>query len=267
MIISVSGIIRYPIKSCKGSYLNECEVLDKGLKHDRHWALFDESGQVITGRRHPNMLDIGTKVGQESVVVFCKDHKVLEFPIISEHTQRLDKKLFSYDVQGVKVSQEVDNWFSEYLNTSCTFLNTSKDINRPVLGKHGGQLNDIVSFADQAPLLMISEASLEHLNNKLDRPISMANFRPNIVISGCEGHDEDAWKNIKIGECKFEITQRCERCIFTTIDPLTKKKSPNKEPLKTLATYRKNENRGVDFGVRMVPRKLGMIKLGDRVFV
>lgn len=41
-----------------------------------------------------------------------------------------------------------------------------------------------VGFADFAPVLVASEASLADLNSRLDRAVSIRNFRPNIVVSG-----------------------------------------------------------------------------------
>ncbi len=46
------------------------------------------------------------------------------------------------------------------------------------------------SFSDWGPVLIISEASLEQLNSKLETALPMDRFRPNIVISGCLPHAE-----------------------------------------------------------------------------
>ena len=41
-----------------------------------------------------------------------------------------------------------------------------------------------VGFADFAPVLVASEASLDDLNSRLDNPVSICNFRANIIVSG-----------------------------------------------------------------------------------
>ena len=37
---------------------------------------------------------------------------------------------------------------------------------------------------------MVSEASMDLLNSKLDEKLEIERFRPNIIVSGCSPHDE-----------------------------------------------------------------------------
>ena len=48
------------------------------------------------------------------------------------------------------------------------------------LTPRGGR--DRVGFADGFPLLIISQASLDMLNERLPRPVGIERFRPNIVV-------------------------------------------------------------------------------------
>lgn len=48
--------------------------------------------------------------------------------------------------------------------------------------------------------MLLTEASLDDLNKRLENPISSLQFRPNIVVSGTEPFDEDNWEWIKIGD-------------------------------------------------------------------
>ena len=265
-MISVAHLLRYPIKSCRGEFLNTSIITHKGLLHDRNWALFDKEGQVITGRQHSQMLDIEVHISEEIATVLLDKRPQISFPLKGDHSNGKEAKVFSYDVKGLPVNNEIDSWFSDYLEKNVSMLYTS-DFKRPVLSKHGGQENDIVSFADQAPILLLSEESIEDLNNRLSLPITFHRFRPNIVVKGVQAYDEDGWKRVQIGECTFDVIQQCERCIFTTIDPKSKMKDRNREPLRTLATYRQKENGGVDFGVHLVPRKLGKIRVEDELIV
>ncbi|MEE9373087.1 MAG: MOSC N-terminal beta barrel domain-containing protein [Saprospiraceae bacterium] len=265
-MMKVTNILRYPIKSCKGEYLNTTEITSKGLRYDRNWALFNSKWQVITGRQYPQMLNIKVDIKDNNVTVILDDQPQVTFKTNTINTTTINAKIFSYDIAGISVGNNIDQWFSEYLLQEVHMLYTA-DQKRPVLSEHGGKKGDIISFADQAPILLLSEESLTDLNRRLLAPITFQRFRPNIVVSGCEAYAEDNWKEIKIGECTFEVIQKCERCIFTTIDPKTKIKHPQKEPLKTLATYRKNINGGVDFGVHLVPKKLGEIHLSEEINV
>ena len=119
-----------------------------------------------------------------------------------------------------------------------------------------------VSFADGFPFLIISQASLDDLNSRLDSPVEMNRFRPNIVVSGSKPFEEDTWKEIQIGECRFQIVKPCARCEITTINQQTAERG--KEPLRTLATYRRDGNK-VLFGQNMVALNTGKISVGDAV--
>jgi len=126
------------------------------------------------------------------------------------------------------------------------------------------QHNENVSFADGFPYLVISQASLDDLNSRLAEPIEMRRFRPNFVISGTEAFAEDQWKHIAIGDSRFEVVKPCARCVLTTIDPETAEKGP--EPLKTLATYRRNGNK-ILFGQNVTAQHFGELKVGDPVTI
>ena len=92
----------------------------------------------------------------------------------------------------------------------------------------------------------------------------MNRFRPNMVVKGCEPFAEDTWKRIRIGEVEMALVKPCPRCVVTTIDKDTLEK--NKEPLKTLSKYRKQEG-GAMFGMNVIPLNEGEIKVGMSVEV
>jgi uncharacterized protein len=121
---------------------------------------------------------------------------------------------------------------------------------------------DIVSFADGYPFLLISEASLEDLNARLEEPITMERFRPNIVITGTEPFAEDDYSEVWLGPISFRGVKRCDRCVITTIDPLTGERGG--EPLRTLAKYRLEDQR-VWFGMNLIHDGTGTLRVGDPV--
>jgi uncharacterized protein YcbX len=121
---------------------------------------------------------------------------------------------------------------------------------------------DIVSFADAYPFMLTSEASLADLNSRMAVPLSMARFRPNIVVSGSEPFAEDSYTRVRIGEISFRGPKRCERCVITTVDPLTGKYG--REPLRALAKYRLADQK-IWFGMNLIHDNVGSLKVGDRV--
>jgi uncharacterized protein YcbX len=120
-----------------------------------------------------------------------------------------------------------------------------------------------VHLADAFPFLLISEASLADLNSRLDRPLPMNRFRPNLVVAGCEPFAEDHWKAVSIGEVTFRVAKHCARCVITTVDQATA--ATGREPLRTLATFRRDENE-VLFGQNLIHEKdRGTLRVGDPV--
>jgi uncharacterized protein YcbX len=95
----------------------------------------------------------------------------------------------------------------------------------------------------------------------------MRRFRPNLVVNGQLPYAEDGWRRLRVGEVEFEGVKNCSRCIFTTIDPDTGEKHPDREPLRTLSTYRRRPEGGVFFGQNLIPRSGGVIRVGDPVTV
>jgi uncharacterized protein YcbX len=125
----------------------------------------------------------------------------------------------------------------------------------------------INSFSDGFPYLIISQASLDDLNARMRAPLPMDRFRPNIVIAGGEAFQEDTWKNIRIGPTAFAVVKPCGRCVITTTDQTTGERG--KEPLLTLATYRRRQATVgpsvVNFGMNAMAEGSGMVRAGDEV--
>src|SRR5690606_38685748 len=87
-------------------------------------------------------------------------------------------------------------------------------------------------------------------------------FRPSVVIDGADPYAEDKWSEVTIGEVTFRVSELCDRCAVTTIDPVTLAKG--KEPLRTLAKHRRWDGK-TWFGIRLVPRNPGTLRVGDPV--
>jgi uncharacterized protein YcbX len=124
-----------------------------------------------------------------------------------------------------------------------------------------GHEDDQVAFADGFPLLLIGEASLQDLVQKVGRPLEMLRFRPNLVIEGGAAFAEDGWKRIRIGDVEFRVVKPCSRCILTTIDPQTGERSADREPLATLQKYRAQAD-GAMFGQNLVNDSNGQLEVG-----
>lgn len=262
-MISVSDIAVYPVKSTAPLALQSAVVEPMGLALDRRWLLLGANNEMLTARQFPQMLDLSVRRAGDRVQIATPTEVFGELDLANEQAASVEFKLWSEQVNGSPVDPKIDAGLSRFMGQNCRLVYRSKNTARPILAKNGGKEGDIINYADAAPILLLSEASVDDLNQRLDQPIKIERFRPNIVVKGCTAFAEDEWKTISINGATFDVVQGCKRCVFTTIDPITKEKHPQGEPLRTLATYRPHPRGGVSFGVHLIPRKLGTISIGD----
>ncbi len=256
----------YPIKSTRRIALNESEVLPRGLPWDRRWMLVDTGGKFMTARKYPSLAVVNTHLDGVSLRVSVNGKTELVLPLQVQDSDLTKVTIWRDQCDAVPAGREADEWFSDYLGVECHLVRMTDDLVRGVDPDYG-RPGDEVSFADGFPLLLISEASLKDLNTRLEQPVSMRRFRPNLVVDGDLPYAEDNWRRIRIGEVEFEGVKNCSRCIFTTIDPDTGVKDPGSEPLRTLSTYRRRPEGGVYFGQNLIPRSAGVVRVGDEVEV
>ena len=263
-MIKLTEINIYPIKSTRRIALREGTVLKRGLSRDRRWMLVDDEGVFVTARQHPRLAVVATRINAETLVANAPGMPELVVPLQPPANPSRQVRIWRDGCTAVDCGAPYHRWFSQYLGISCHLVRMRSSDVRPVNPDYG-RAGDEVSFADGFPLLLISEASLADLNSRLDKPVSMRRFRPNVVVAGCDPYAEDDWARIRIGALVFEVAKACSRCVFTTIDPDTGEKDPQLEPLRTLSSYRKRAAGGVFFGQNLIPRDAGTIHLEDPI--
>ena len=88
----------------------------------------------------------------------------------------------------------------------------------------------------------------------------MNRFRPNLVVEGCGPFAEDGWDAVRVGAMTFRVVKPCARCVITTVDQATAR-----EPLRTLATFRRDGDK-VLFRQNLIhDRESGALRVGDPV--
>ncbi|MEM7773258.1 MAG: MOSC N-terminal beta barrel domain-containing protein, partial [Cyanobacteria bacterium P01_A01_bin.37] len=263
----------YPIKSAAGIAIEQSTITTRGLEYDRRWMVVGPDGTFMTQRKFPKMALITVKIQADSLVVQAPDMEPLVVPltsdpvILGEHEAKVAceqmVEVWGDRCLGWSMGEAARSWFSDVLKTPCDLVYMPDTSKRSVdHGKFGDE--NQVSFADAYPFLLISEASLDDLNQRLDQPVLMNRFRPNLVVSGCDGFAEDSWKSIQVGNVSFQVSKPCSRCVVTTVDQSTGNRSV--EPLKTLATYRHWDGQ-IWFGQNLIHEALGKISVGDRIQV
>ena len=262
MPLNVSDIIVYPVKSLSGNHASAAEVVETGFRNDRRWMIVDEDGIFITQREHPPLALVRTKVTESGLRLTVPGQAPVEIPAIDEGAQ-VAVELWEQPCEAVDQGPLASELLSGYLGRPCRLVQMHSRFRRKIKPKYYSGDEASLRFPDSMPFLLISEASLADLNGRLQVPVEMNRFRPNIVVSGGEAFQEDGWKRIRIGaEVTFRVVKSCVRCEMTTIDQSTGIKGI--EPLETLGTYRTGA-KGVLFGRHLLHEVLGTVRAGDPV--
>ncbi|SFA46680.1 hypothetical protein SAMN04488511_10639 [Pedobacter suwonensis] len=261
----LSEINIYPIKSLGGLSLQEAKLEEKGLQYDRRWMLVDEKGMFITQRKHAELALLQVNICNGKLIV---SHKTLpglstSFSMDEDTGEQISVEIWNDMVNAIEVNKIVSDWFSDFLKFKVRLVKMPLTEKR-LVDRDYAQNNEVVSFADGYPCLLIGQSSLNELNGKLPEPVLMDRFRPNFVFTGGEAHVEDSFKDFFIGEVLFSAVKPCSRCILITIDQQTGFKG--QEPLKTLASYRKIGNK-IMFGQNLLHQQTGTICVGDEIKV
>lgn len=251
----------YPVKSLAGIAVEQWQVTEKGLLYDRKWMLIDEEQQFLSQRRLPKMALIKTAITDKNLILSAPKMNDLVLSLHPNDGEIIPSQIWHDNCAARSVSDEADKWLSAFLQTKCRLVYQPDDVIRPV-DPHYAKPTDQASFSDGFPFLIVSEASLTALNQAMNFSVTMQRFRPNLVIAGCESHEEDTWREISIGEINFRLPKPCSRCSVPAIDPQTAE--IGKEPLTTLNRLRKWQNK-IYFGQNALHDNCGSLTLGDKV--
>lgn len=261
---NISGLFIYPIKSLGGIALTSSRITARGLEHDRRWMLVDEKNEFLTQRVYPAMALLKTGIEDNSITVFHSDdpQDMIRLPLQPPPSETISVKIWNDECRAQYADDDINNWFSQKLKIPCRAVYMPESTERKLDPGYAKSEEDITGFSDGYPILLISEASLADLNERLAQPVPMDRFRPNIVISGTLPFAEDTMKEFRINDTVFYGVKLCGRCVVTTIDQQNAEKT--KEPLKTLASFRTINNK-VCFGQNVISSGSGEIRNGDEI--
>ncbi|HEX6684895.1 MAG TPA: MOSC domain-containing protein [Candidatus Limnocylindrales bacterium] len=266
----VSAIHTYPIKGCRRIDHDTAVVEPWGIEHDRRWLVTDPDGVAITQREVASLGQLRAVPGQDGISLSFSG-QTLWVPIEANPIAKGD--VFGAVVAATPAGPVADAWLSAALGADARLVWLDDPGRRRIDPQLGEPESATVSFADEAPLLLATTASLARLNDWIaegeqrdEGPLPMERFRPNVVVDGSAPFEEDAWVGgvIRIGELEFRVLQACGRCVVTTTDQATGVRG--KEPLRTLGRHR-NVNQKLLFGVHLSPVTAGRISVGDEVTV
>ncbi|EDV25131.1 uncharacterized protein TRIADDRAFT_24819 [Trichoplax adhaerens] len=277
LIGRVKQLYIYPIKSCAGIKLDAADCNIDGFKWDRRWIIIDENDLFLTLRSEPTLALVQPSIEDGQLKLTAPDMPPVAVPLeVAEGATSKEIKIWRTNITAFDCGKEIGDWFSKYLNKSNLKLLFKPDTtpNRYVKDDSiwgvDGQSNDQCAFADLTPYHLTFTASLDVLNTKSSRQISMQSFRPNIIVETEEPHVEDHYKYYHIKDTTFRKVKNCERCLLTTVDPNTGVRDVAREPLKSMRTYRKSadprQKNSPLFGINTAIDRLGPIAIGNSVF-
>ncbi|KAK9839441.1 hypothetical protein WJX81_002347 [Elliptochloris bilobata] len=263
---TISGLFVYPVKSLKGIELTTAQVGNAGaFLYDRHWLVVRESdGHFYTQRQLPRMALVETALPPEALLgegwgnlgpdaaLTLSAHGVepLQVPLEpAADMPAMMKNVTCWGWSGIARDEgdEAAAWLSDFLRNPVRLVRyagqpgagsaDADPARRPIDPKwrRWGEGYE-VAFPDQYPLLLLSEDSLGALNERLDMPLPMNRFRPNIVVSGGSPFAEDKWVYLRAGDLELNLRKPCGRCKITTTNQTTAE--VGQEPLRELRSFR-----------------------------
>lgn len=260
--MQLSDITIYPVKSCAGIDLERVGLDRFGPGGDRRWLVVDRQGRFVSQREQPRMALIRVERLPDGIRLVAGESRV-EVPVPCSDAPEIRVTIWQDSVRARLADDSAGAWLSEHLGLPCRLVHMPDSCRRLVDGLYARD-GETVSFADGFPLLLISRASLEDLNSRLDNPVPMNRFRPNLVVSGCAPFAEDGWRRIRIGAVEFDVAKPCTRCVVPSIDQDTAQRDGQIN--RVLAGYRR-VNGKVMFGQNLLYRGTGELAVGDAVEV
>ncbi|MDF2772119.1 MAG: uncharacterized protein K0S86_1613 [Geminicoccaceae bacterium] len=263
-MVEVSALYVYPIKSCAGMSVSSATLDRRGVIGDRRFMVVDDGGRFLSQRELPKLALIVPRIADGTVTLAAPGSPTVRVPILEDGPRR-SVIVWRDACDAVDQGDDASRWLSAHLGVPCRLVRLADEWQRLVDPTYATRADDEVSFADAYPLLLIGEASLEDLNRRLATPLPMNRFRPNVVVRGSGPYAEDAWRDIVIGGVRATVVKPCARCVTTLVDQVTGTRG--KEPLRTLATYRRRGDGEVYFGQNVIHAGHGTIAVGDRVML
>ncbi|MES2362695.1 MAG: MOSC N-terminal beta barrel domain-containing protein [Pseudomonadota bacterium] len=261
---SISRLFVYPVKSCAGVEVGEAILTETGLEFDRAWMVVDANGEFLTQRVLPRMALVRPQLKTYEMVLRAPGMLALHVKL-DEVEAPVRVRVWDDEVPAYDMGAVAAQWFTDFLGTTARLVRFDPEHKRASSRQWTGDVEALNQFSDAYPLLVISEASLSQLNEKLAgagaQAVGMERFRPNIVLGNAAGselapHDEDRLDVLQVataqGMVRLKPVKPCARCPVPNIDPATALSSPEVGDM--LQSYRQDArvNGALTFGMNAI---------------
>jgi molybdenum cofactor sulfurtransferase len=294
--VVITELYIFPIKSCAAQSVSEwpVDVSSGRLRFDREFALVDASGSAMRLQMCPAMALLRPSVDLKTHTLTVEAPTlsttlILNLDVESPYPTETNDEVNIVKVCGNRCGgtlwgdQCASDWFSQYLGVRCWLARHSGKVDGhykvPATANASipplPSISSSISFANEQPLLLISEHAVHILNEALrvsskqnhsKDTVSSRQFRPNIVVrltsdairttSAHSYQIEDHWSRVSLLENEqeaqrvsmgFAVVGPCARCAMVDIDPSTGRKEG--KTLRALARYRRRGNGQITFGI------------------
>ena len=249
--VTVASLYVYPVKSCRGTELQESRLLDTGLDHDREWMVVTPEGRFLTQREEPRLARVEVGLDSRRLRLASAGQGGVDVSVESRGTS-VEVVVWRDRCRALDAGDAAADWLSGVLGRSVRLVRFDATARRRSDPAWTGDVAAYSQFSDGFPLLAISRASLADLNTRLPRPLPVNRFRPNLVLDGLPPYGEDGMGDLVADGLRLRAVKPCTRCRITTTDQQTGAVD-GEEPLRTLKTYRWNARlHGIAFGQNVI---------------
>jgi len=226
--VTLESIHVYPVKSCAGSAPREALLTETGLDLDRQWLVVDPAGMFVTQRELPRMALVQTTLKSSELILRAPGMLAVHVAI-DRVEDRTEVEVWGERVAAYDMGALCAQWFSDFLGRPLRLARFDPEAPRHADRKWTGAAEAANAFQDGFPLLVASATSIDEVNRRLasagQSPVTLARFRPNLVLGGLDAHGEDHLDEVVFaaaeGPVRLKLVKPCVRCSIPDVDPAT----------------------------------------------
>lgn len=251
------SLARINFTPVKGTLLHaaaEVRLTERGIPTNRAFYLVDERGKLVSGREHPQLVQVRASYEVE------REHLVLHMPDRSEVAGPADRlgreettDFWGRAVRGAAVEGPFRDALSAFCSTPVRVLRCVHD----------------ADAVDDEPLTVLSTSSVRDLAARAgyEGQLDGRRFRMNLEIDGSPPYEEEGWggRCVRIGHAVIRIGEQVPRCVFVTKNPETGEKDWN--TLTHIARLRPRiaDGGGLPFGAYASVVEPATVRVGDEI--
>lgn len=276
LTLSLAELFVHPVKSAAALKVDRALVSDTGLQYDREWMVVDRDGEFVSQRERPRLVLIRPELRYSELVLRAPGMLALHLRLDSAEGET-QVQVWNDTMPAFDMGDLAAQWCSDFLGAKgLRLVAYDSQARRLSESRWSGGIEALNAFSDGFPLLVVSQASLDEFNRRLQAagqaPVAMDRFRPNLVLAGVDTpHGEDHLDTLRIetadGEVVIRLTKPCPRCSIPGIDPGSAEVQPWVPD--TLQAYRSHPrvDGAIAFGMNgvVVSGQGRTLRVGDRI--